>query len=94
MKFFSTIAVLLIAFYIYCKMNWQPSPLQSHYNEDDMLDNIQNLSVASMNLSSVPVAMLGEGWGTSMRLDTTTNNKWSVNPGFTRLNFRFAQPTT
>lgn len=93
MKILASIGVLIIGFYFYTKYNWTPSVLDNQAAEDEQMNKIGFIANYAANTASIPVAMVGEGWATCIRLDTSNPNPYLRNPGATRLNFKMLQPS-
>lgn len=75
------------------RRNYVPSPLDVHTQELQNKQQVGNLVTAMRWAALKPIAMVGEGWGTTMRVNPTAqSNMFHNRPGYLRLNPRFAQP--
>jgi hypothetical protein len=73
------------------RRSYVPSPLDVHYADLEAKAATGQLAQRAAVGATVPLAMMGEGWATTIRASAT--NPTANLPGSTRFNFNFAQPT-
>lgn len=88
--FLIVVAALILGVWWWRKTYVVP-PLESHYNELEARQATGNLAQYAAYVASIPVAMVGELWGTTAIVNPT-NPSYNT-PGTSRFNFRFLQPT-
>jgi hypothetical protein len=90
--------LLIISSVLLCVWWWRksyvPSPLDQHFSELQAKAQVGTMAQLAAYASPPPVAMVGEGWGTTTRLNATALAPGTQNrPGKLRLNWRFLTPT-
>jgi hypothetical protein len=96
MNYLYGIGIIVVAFLLgtwWWRRNYKPSPLEVHFQDLQNRQQVGNLAQQASWMCRPQVAMLGEGWATTCRINPTNTQSTTHNaPGKTRNNFRFLQP--
>jgi hypothetical protein len=88
---FVLLAIAIVVGIWWWRAKYVVSPLEQHYNDLEMKQQVGNLAQGAVWVTQPVSAMLGEGWGTTMLINPT-NNSYN-RPGKTRFNIRFLAPS-
>ena len=74
------LGLVAIAVWYYMRKSWQSSPLQAHYNENTYKQYVGNLAQASVAASRPIVATYGQGWATTLKINSNDPNPYNTVP--------------